>query len=200
MTCSVCGETAGAALGHKEGDWKTRETDMVDATVTSKKYCTMCNREVGEKTVSLKALHDGETFLMTPSEFVKRLSNKLDTIDGGSLSAVSGSYDGDFVCGFLDGSDKSGALMFTDGDGALSSSRKNEACIHSFLGSVEGENNALRVLLATILTCDPTLSFSDAQDIGSVVIINGEFGLNGVTYVFSLSDDGAIIGGTVDNE
>ena len=51
QSCSLCGEVQGEVLGHIAGDWKLYSTDMVDATVTSKKYCNVCGTEVDEQTV-----------------------------------------------------------------------------------------------------------------------------------------------------
>ena len=197
-TCLLCGDTRGDTLEHAAGDWKTSSTDMVAATVTSKKYCNVCGDEVDRKTVSLKQLHDGTHFLMSPKQFVERLEGQLDELSGNTLETMYGEVDGDFACGITDDGEKVGAFLFTEGDGAITTEQRNDVCFNKLLGTVDGQRNVARVLLALIETCDPAIDFDDAKELASDAIYLGSVTENGVTYVVMITDDNAIIGVTLE--
>lgn len=197
--CTLCGLTEGEALGHTPGDWKLSGTNFVSATVTSKKYCSVCEDEVDRQTVSLKALHDGEKFLMSPKDFVERLQDKLNGISGNNVNVITGSIDDNsLVCGFSVDNKKVGAFLFIDGENTITTSQKYDSCFNKLLGTVDDADNFTRVLLALIETCDPTLSFYEAKDIGEDVLVNGEVTKNGITYVCAIASDGAILGVTIE--
>lgn len=197
-TCRTCKETRGSALEHSPGNWKTSSTNTVAATVTSKKYCSVCNEVVDRQTVSLKQLHDGVHFLTTPKEFTERLGNKLDEIQGCYLTTRAGEVNGNFVLGVLLNGKKVAAFMFTPsgGDELIPVSDANTACSSKVIGTVDTEYIA-EVILALIETCDPTLSFSEVKAAGTDLVENGVMTKNGLTYIFSLQSDGALLGATI---
>lgn len=198
-TCTVCGKTEGEVLGHKEGDWEVAETDVVSATKVLKKYCTVCGEEVDRKTQDLDSLHNDGKFLFTPKEFVERFNNELSSIDQSSLIAVSGSSAGHFACAILntDSSDTSntGFLLFVDDEATISKSQENEVCLTGALGRVEnGDKQDVAIILVSVIsTCDPSLGFSEAKDLAAQVLDEKEVTQNGITYIFSDTNNGMIV-------
>ena len=196
--CSLCGETQGHALEHSPGNKVTSSTDMVKATVTTQKTCSVCGEAVDSQTVSLKKLHDGEQFLTTPKEFSERMGNKLKEIQGCELKTRVGEVNGKFAFGVLLDGKKVGAFMFTnsDGDALVSTEKKNVACFGKILGTVDMDYIA-EVILALIETCDPSLSFSAVKAVGTDLLEDKTVTKNGITYVFTVQSDGALLGASI---
>ena len=202
-TCSLCDEIEGEALGHTEGDWEIESADSVEATAEYVKSCTYCGTALDYKTEDLTTFVAGESFYLSPSEFVDRLGNYLDGITGNDLYVFDGEVDGAFACGIMKDGDKIGALLFTDGEESVfESDSDTNGCFGAVLGTVDDEDdagNSLRVLLAHIETCDPSLDFDEAKEIGERAIANGDVTENGITYVYSIQSGGALIGVSVLN-
>lgn len=194
-TCSFCGLTEGQALGHQERDWEVVETDMVKATEVLKKYCAVCNTQLDRKVRDIDTLHDTYHFLMTPQEFTTRLSNELQSVADSNLLAISGASGGDFACGiFTDNSaEKAGILLFVGDGDSIAEHQKNDVCFDGGLGAVQGSDNTAICLLSLLQACDPSLSFSDAKDIGTEILLKGELTKNGITYIVSVTGDNAVI-------
>lgn len=113
------------------------------------------------------------------------------------LTAATGTIDNDFALGILADGEKVGVFLFTDGETSILASQKNDPCFNKILGTVDGTDNVVRVLISIIETCDPSLTFSEVKEPGSEALENGSVTQNGVTYVVSIQDDGAIIGLTI---
>lgn len=194
-TCKVCGETEGDTLGHKEGDWEVTEVDMVKATEVLKKYCTVCGEQLDRKKRDMDSLHDTYHFLMTPKEFVSRLDNKLQSIADSNLRAFTGSSGDNFGCAIVDGktTEKVGVFLFVGDGESIYESQKNTVCFDGSFGSIQGSDSIALTILAIVETCDPSLSFSEAKDLGVSILRQGEVTKNGITYLFSYADDGAMI-------
>ena len=195
-TCTVCGETEGEALGHTESRWKTYSTDFVHATVTSKKYCTVCDIELDTQTVSLKALNDSEYFFFSPNQFIKRynlaLSN-LPPVCRVNLTASKVPLDTRTSgCGILssDGS-QAGLLVFADGVSATSGGDDTMSSISSIYGIVGDAKSAVAIMIALMETCDPTLTFEDVLD--AMPEANASVTLNGISYSVAEQNDGYYI-------
>ena len=197
-TCAVCGLTEGDPLGHTEGSWETVETDLVNATETLKKNCTVCSAELDKKATALDQLHDNEIFLFSPRQFTLRLDKKFDEMVGNYLSAASGSREDTFTCDiFLDG-EGVGAFMFSHNDDAITTSQRKDACFNQILGAIEGSDYIARVLVAFIGTCDPSLSFSEVKEMASDLNYDGTITKNGLTYAFMGSDGLYVLGVTIE--
>ena len=193
--CSICSATQGMALGHKEGDWKVVETDMVSASEVLKKHCIVCEEPLDRKERDMDTLHDTYRFQLTPNEFVARLDKKLKSIQGSSLTAVSGSSEDYFACAVLDtDTDDKAAIMLFVGDGdSISKDRKNDICFDGSLGTVTDQDDLAIVLISVVETCDPSLSFSETKDLCSNILRKGEFTKNGITYIVTFTNNGALV-------
>ena len=196
--CSVCSATEGDALGHVPENWKTTGVNYVTATVSSKKYCSVCAEAVDSQKVTLKSLHDDEKLLISPNDFVTRLSNKLNNLSGNDIEAFGGTIDDDFACGLMCDGEKIGVLMFADGEDSVTNSEKNSSCIKSILGTAGPSDNYTKVWLALIETCDPSLTFEECKDIAKETLLS-EVTRNGLIYSFIPADDGAILCVSVDD-
>lgn len=129
--CTACQVTEGQPFGHNEGDWEVVESDMVKATEVLKKYCTTCNEQLDRKERDMDLLHDTYRFLLTPNEFVERLCNELQSLEGCDILAVSGSTDEDFACALLnmETGDKEGLFLFVgDGTSILENQEDDVIC------------------------------------------------------------------------
>lgn len=194
-TCSVCSKTEGVALEHQEGDWEVVESNMVAATEVLKKYCIVCNEQLDRKERDMDSVHDTYHFLFTPKEFTDRLSDKLQSYTECNLIACTGSSEDEFACGIVDADtyEKAGIFLFVGDGNSITTNQKHEVCFDGALGSVQGADNIAAVILALVETCDPSLSFSEAKDLGSEIISGNEITRNGITYIFSYDDDQALI-------
>lgn len=197
-TCAVCGLTEGVPLGHTEGSWETVETDLVNATETVKKICTVCSAELDKKTTALDQLHDNEIFLFSPNQFARRLDEKFDELVGNHLSAASGSSEDTILCGIFLDEEKVGVFMFADNDDVITTSQRKDACFNKILGTVEGSDYIARVLVAFIETCDPSLSFSEVKEMASDLNYDGTITKNGLTYSFVGYDGLYVFGVTIE--
>ena len=203
-TCSICGATDGKALGHQDGEWVAESTDLIAATITSKKYCTVCGKEIDSQTTSMDTLCESGHFLLSPFEFIKRLDEKLASIDNVNLDAYSGSsVDGSYACGVYSGDDRVGVILFAapDKDPATitNADKFTESCFASLLGTIDNSRQFAATLLAIVLTCDPSLSFSEAKEVTLSALNDGSVTKNGITYITEFSNNNKIFAITIDN-
>ena len=126
------------------------------------------------------------------------MGNQLDEISGNTLETRSGMSGDTFVCGIVDDGKKVGAILFTEGDGAITAEQRNDVCFNKMLGTVDDQEAGARVLLALIRTCDPAIDFDAAKELGKDASAFGSVTENGVTYVAMISDDSIIIGVTLE--
>lgn len=192
--CSTCQKNEGQPLGHNEGDWEVVECDMVKATEVLKKYCTTCNEQLDRKARDMDSLHDTYRFLLTPNEFVERICNELQSLEGCNILAVSGATDEDFACALLNAEtgDKTGLFLFV-GDGAsILESQEDDVCFDGAMGLINSNDDVAYVLLSLIQACDPSLSFSETKALASEILDDGEVTKNGISYVFTMTDDGVL--------
>lgn len=204
-TCSICGATDGKALGHQDGEWVAESTDLIAATITSKKYCTVCGKETDSQTTSMDTLCESGHFLLSPFEFIKRLDEKLASIDNVNLDAYSGSsvVDDSYACGVYSGDDRVGVILFAapDKDPATitTADKFTESCFASLLGTIDNSRQFAATLLAIVLTCDPSLSFSEAKEVTLSALNDGSVTKNGITYITEFSNNNNIFAITIDN-
>ncbi|MBQ7295259.1 MAG: zinc ribbon domain-containing protein [Clostridia bacterium] len=196
-TCSRCEETVGDALEHTPGKWK-KTTDMVDAVITSKQCCSECDEILDKKYETIKKLHNGSKFLITPNEFIERLEVQLEGMSNNTLSTASGSVDGSFVCGVLEYGEKVSAMMFLDGEDTAVVSEKDTTCFNGLIGTASGSDVSARVLVALVETCDPSLSFDEAKSIASKTMEKGMATKNGINYVCMFEGNETMIGVTLE--
>ena len=203
-TCSICGATDGKALGHQDGEWVAESTDLIAATITSKKYCTVCGKETDSQTTSMDTLCESGHFLLSPFEFIKRLDEKLASIDNVNLDAYSGSsVDDSYACGVYSGDERVGVILFAapDKDPATitTTDKFTESCFASLLGTIDNSRQFAATLLAIVLTCDPSLSFSEAKEVTLSALNDGSVAKNGITYITEFSNNNKIFAITIDN-
>ncbi|MDY4486575.1 MAG: hypothetical protein SPE18_00775 [Candidatus Limivicinus sp.] len=165
-TCSKCGETEGEPAGHTEGKWETVETDPVNASVTKIKHCTECGIELAEQTTTLEKLYKYGIFLLSPEQFAERMNIMLSEQGDSNLSVGTVHTDYQFICTILLDGEETGYFSFSNDDGSISPSQKDSPCINCLLGGVDGSEIITSVVAALIRTCDPSIDYSEAYELG----------------------------------
>lgn len=199
-TCTVCGETQGEALGHQESDWIVVNKDMVSATEVLEKHCTVCDEWLDKKEHDMESLHNTYRFVITPNEFVSRMNNELQSIEGSNLIAVSGTSGEYFACVIMniDTAEIAASLLFVGDGESIDADKEDEVCFDGCLGSISNDGESIAMVLISIIqACDPSLSFSEAKEVGSEVLYNSESTHNGITYIYTYTDDSVIVAFTL---
>lgn len=185
-TCKSCGKTEGKPLGHQLGSWTT-EVDYVDATSKEIRECGRCGEVVdtrNEKEIT-SFLGDG-SFSISPEGFIERLNEEFSDIP--NCSSMKASYELDDSGTGLELQIKNGSTLagiggfFSDSSSQLLFSYLgSENCFKNIVMYFENSDYAAATALATIQAIDPTLSFSDAKEIGAACVGTPTV-KNGITY------------------
>ena len=193
--CPDCGTTLAGALGHKTKEWSAPSINIVTAEETSTLKCEVCGEIVDEKTTAVKSLIKDSKFIFSPSDFCKRLRDKVDmeAIDGGDPDLISyalvKSMSNRQMCAML-------SFTTMDGQTNLGDSYKyDSSCNPSPVFIVDTEKcNSAEMMVGFVMTCDPALSRSEAAEVakalaGSVSGSNGSTEKNGITYLLAGIDE-----------
>lgn len=191
-TCQRCGETKGKPLGHQPGSW-TKEVDYVDATSKEIQECDRCGEIVdtrNEKEIT-SFLGDG-MFSISPKGFIERLNEEFSDLP--NCSSMKASYELDNSGIGLELQIKNGSKIAGIGGFYSDSSSQllfsylgSENCFNNIVMYFESSDYAAATALATIQAIDPTLSFSDAKEIGAACVDSPTV-KNGITYAIVASD------------
>lgn len=191
-TCQRCGKTEGKPLGHQPGSWTT-EVDYVDATSKEIRECGRCGEVVdtrNEKEIT-SFLGDG-SFSISPEGFIERLNEEFSDIP--NCSSMKASYELDDSGTGLELQIKNGSTLagiggfFSDSSSQLLFSYLgSENCFKNIVMYFENSDYAAATALATIQAIDPTLSFSDAKEIGAACVGTPTV-KNGITYAILASN------------
>ncbi len=191
-TCKSCGKTEGKPLGHQPGSWTT-EVDYVDATSKEIRECGRCGEVVdtrNEKEIT-SFLGDG-SFSISPEGFIERLNEEFSDIP--NCSSMKASYELDDSGTGLELQIKNGSTLASIGGFFSDSSSQllfsylgSENCFKNIVMYFENSDYAAATALATIQAIDPTLSFSDAKEIGAACVGTPTV-KNGITYAILASN------------
>lgn len=191
-TCQRCGRTKGESLGHQPGSW-TKEVDYVDATSKEIQECERCGEVVdtrSEKEIT-SFVGDG-MFSISPKGFVERLNEEFSTLP--NCSSMNADYELDDSGMGLELQIKNGSKIagiggfFSDSSSQLLFSYLgSENCFKNIVMYFESSDYAAATALATIQAIDPTLSFSDAKEVGAACVDSPTV-KNGITYAIVASN------------
>lgn len=191
-TCQRCGETKGEPLGHQPDSW-TKEVDYVDATSKEIRECERCGEVVdtrNEKEIT-SFLGDGK-FSISPEGFIDRLNEEFSDIP--NCSSMNADYELDDSGMGLELQIKNGSKIagiggfFSDSSNpVLLSYLGSENCFKNIVMYFENSDYAAATALATIQAIDPTLSFSDAKEVGAACVDTPTV-KNGITYAIVASN------------
>ena len=191
-TCKSCGKTEGEPLGHQPGSWTT-EVDYVDATSKEIRECEKCGEVVdtrNEKEIT-SFLGDGK-FSISPKGFIDRLNEEFSDIP--NCSSMNADYELDDSGMGLELQIKNGSKIagiggfFSDSSNpVLLSYLGSENCFKNIVMYFENSDYAAATALATIQAIDPTLSFSDAKEVGAACVDTPTV-KNGITYAIVASN------------
>ena len=191
-TCKSCGKTEGEPLGHQPGSWTT-EVDYVDATSKEIRECEKCGEVVdtrNEKEIT-SFLGDGY-FSISPKGFIDRLNEEFSDIP--NCSSMNADYELDDSGMGLELQIKNGSKIagiggfFSDSSNpVLLSYLGSENCFKNIVMYFENSDYAAATALATIQAIDPTLSFSDAKEVGAACVDTPTV-KNGITYAIVASN------------
>ena len=190
--CKSCGKTKGEPLGHQPGSW-TKEVDYVDATSKEIRECERCGEVVdtrNEKEIT-SFLGDGK-FSISPEGFIDRLNEEFSNIP--NCSSMNADYELDDSGMGLELQIKNGSKIagiggfFSDSSNpVLLSYLGSENCFKNIVMYFENSDYAAATALATIQAIDPTLSFSDAKEVGAACVDTPTV-KNGITYAIVASN------------
>lgn len=190
--CKSCGKTKGEPLGHQPGSW-TKEVDYVDATSKEIRECERCGEVVdtrNEKEIT-SFLGDGK-FSISPEGFIDRLNEEFSNIP--NCSSMNADYELDDSGMGLELQIKNGSKIagiggfFSDSSNpVLLSYLGSENCFKNIVMYFESSDYAAATALATIQAIDPTLSFSDAKEVGAACVDTPTV-KNGITYAIVASN------------
>ena len=190
--CLRCGKTEGESLGHQPGSWTT-EVDYVDATSKEIRECERCGEVVdtrNEKEIT-SFLGDGK-FSISPKGFIDRLNEEFSDIP--NCSSMNADYELDDSGMGLELQIKNGSKIagiggfFSDSSNpVLLSYLGSENCFKNIVMYFENSDYAAATALATIQAIDPTLSFSDAKEVGAACVDTPTV-KNGITYAIVASN------------
>lgn len=191
-TCQRCGKTEGKPLGHQPGSWTT-EIDYVDATSKEIRECGRCGEVVdtrNEKEIT-SFLGDG-MFSISPKDFIERLNEEFSDLP--NCSSMKADYELDDTGTRLELQIKNGSKLagvggfFSDScNQILFSYLGSENCFKNIVMYFESSDYAAATALATIQAIDPTLSFSDAKQVGAACV-DEPIVKNGITYAIAASN------------
>lgn len=191
-TCQRCGKTEGKPLGHQPGSWTT-EVDYVDATSKEIRECGRCGEVVDTRNEKeITSFLGDESFSISPEGFIERLNEEFSDIP--NCSSMKASYELDDSGTGLELQIKNGSTLagiggfFSDSSSQLLFSYLgSENCFKNIVMYFENSDYAAAAALATIQAIDPTLSFSDAKEIGAACVGTPTV-KNGITYAILASN------------
>lgn len=191
-TCQRCGRTEGKPLGHQPGSW-TKEVDYVDATSKEIRKCERCEEVVDTRNEEEITSFVGDgMFSISPKGFIERLNEEFSNIP--NCSSMNADYELDDSGTGLELHINNGSKIagiggfFSDSSSQiLFSYLGSENCFKNIVMYFESSDYAAATALATIQAIDPTLSFSDAKEVGATCVDTPTV-KNGVTYAIVASD------------
>ena len=212
-TCKLCGATEGSPIDHTPGDWVDGKPDYVNATVKSERTCQVCGAAVESETKEISSFVSDGAFSMPASDFVNRLNNAFSSISGCKLKADSGLLK-DGVTMSVDiksGSSKAangGFVKAGSKDSFISLSMSgSEGMYWEILLSCTSSSDAAEIVYALIQSCDPSMSSSEAYDVGTELLDGyksfgrskgmGQTTKNGIKYSLGQTSGTWIIGAEI---
>lgn len=191
-TCQRCGRTERKSLGHQPGSW-TKEVDYVDATSKEIQECERCGEVIDTRNEKEIASFVGDgVFSISPEGFIERLNEEFSDIP--NCSSMNADYELDDSGMGLELQIKNGSKIagiggfFSDSSNpVLLSYLGSENCFKNIVMYFENSDYAAATALATIQAIDPTLSFSDAKEVGAACV-DAPTVKNGITYAIVASN------------
>ena len=192
MTCSICSATEGEPAGHVEGESEIVEADFVDATGLYESYCTVCGEAVSSETRVLPYLHSDGYFLFSAEEYAERLDDIMEAeTDLYCELYINENMDNAISCDMWSletGNDYYAYSFFYDGDYELIDTDSDKQFyfseIWTLLDSVSADDtvDASNTVLVIMMALDPTLTWDQAYELGSLMVADGAVEYNGITY------------------
>lgn len=212
-TCKLCGTTEGDPIDHTPGDWVDGKPDYENATMKSERTCEVCGAVIESETKEISSFVSDGAFALPASDFVKRMNNAFSSISGCKLKAESGLLK-DGVTMSVDiksNSTKkaSGGFVKTGSNDAFLalSMSGGERMYREILISCTSSDDAAEIVYALIQSCDPSMSSSEAYDVGTELLDGykslgrgkgmGQTTKNGIKYSLGQTSGTWIIGAEI---
>lgn len=200
-TCTTCKEIEGSELGHIEGAMKFIRTNKIYAVNEYESKCERCSKVINSKEAPISSLIKDGNFDFSPKQYADRLDNQLNRIVGCTLMAQCTDNDsGDLGVAIGDSSTKDTVAVFlltTKDEKMISYSERDKVGFLGTLGMVYENDSIPEVLLGTVLTFDPSLSFDEAKNVASKILSKRSYKNNGINYYLSYSSGSTVIGVSV---
>ena len=187
MTCGLCGETEGEALGHTPGDMAVTQEPVEGKAGLREQSCTVCGEVVGTEEYTLSATHDGTNYTLTVTEYSARLDNILRQVRDGLSCRIENNKNGNPTIyvfwqeeGYL-----TAIVPTTAGEDPLTDAAQCPGKMQNLMQLNTTQQTAgedpipvyelqLDVLQAMIMACDPQISGADARKIVTDFLDSGE--------------------------
>lgn len=197
-TCETCKEIEGSSLGHIEGAMKFARTNNIEAVNIYESKCDRCSKVINSKNEKIESFIKEGIFNLTPKELTTRIDNELNNLANCTLVAKTAKNDsGDF--GLVIGNSTSNTtaaafLLSKKNETTISYDEKDNTGFYVALGMVYDDDSLVEVLLSTVLSFDPSLSFEQGKTVSGNVIKNRSYSKNGITYIITGSSGSYMIG------
>lgn len=196
-TCKICNETQGEALGHKGSELSEWDIDYTNATNVQEYCCTVCEETIVIQSVPITTFVSDNHFTIYPAAFANRLeksSSRLNNIDYNTKSEynenafwdenntifyriqdINNDYEDIGIMSFSKPNGKTIAVM----------DDYTENCVGNILILIEDSWDVSAIVYSAILAIDPGIGYSEAADVGQVIVdnINTDFDYNGINYL-----------------
>lgn len=212
-TCKLCGATEGGLIDHTPGDWADGKPDYANATVKSERTCQVCGEVIESETKEVTSFVSDGAFSLPASDFIKRMNNAFSSISGCKLKADSGLLKDGITMSIDIKSSSSkvangGFVKTGSKDAFLSLSMSGgEKMYREVLISCTSSSSAAEIVYALIQSCDPSMSSSEAYDVGTELLDGykslgknkgmGQTTKNGIKYSLGQTSNTWIIGAEI---
>lgn len=196
-TCTSCNAIEGESLGHIEGEMKYSGTDNIDAVKVYEAKCERCDKVLDSREEDLESFISDGQYNISPSDLTSRMDNALASMTENTLKAKSAeNSDGDFglVIGDTNTNDVVAAfLLNTKNESIVSYDDKYKEGFRGAMGMIYDDGHAGRILIATVLTFDPSLSFDEAKSVAKSINNKKSYSKNGIKYILTTSGGDYVI-------
>lgn len=212
-TCKLCGATEGEPIDHTPGDLADSKPDYVSATVKSERTCQVCGEVIESETKEIASFVSDGAFSLPANDFIKRMNNAFSSISGCKLKADSGLLKDGITMSVDIKSDSSkaasgGFVKTGSKDAFLALSMSGgERMYREILISCTSSDDAAEIVYALIQSCDPSMSSSEAYDVGTELLDGykslgrgkgmGQTTKNGIKYSLGQTSGTWIIGAEI---
>lgn len=199
--CTLCKETDGEAMGHTSGARQMTDLDPIALTAQYTTSCQVCDKVLESDLTTVTSLHEESRFLLTPDTFRERIW-KIIYDNGFTVDQVDEEPGVPSEC-LLRFSDEQSDLeivsvcefyhdgvRLTDEDANKTFSEiRVKLGINRSLSEMFFANTSMLHVMPVMMTCDPLMSYLDAQSTFNEWFKTGTASANGIQYQLLIDEE-----------